>query len=188
MTLFSRSFVFPTVNRCLLSLALFVGLSSSAANYIQPPGHFGGFDSDEHIAVADDFQFAQDTLIRGINWWGGYFNPPIGLDNFTMRLYADNGGRPGQLVDEFSVGPITKTATGNFVNPGLYAEFRYSASLQLPFEAEAGNRYWLSIVNPPRDRWLWEASSSPLNPRSATQFQWWPLAALLRQTPLLNLL
>lgn len=166
MTHFRQRTVQSAVNKHLLWLLIGVGVGGPAsADYLQSPGHFGGFGSDGGIiTVADDFRFDQNTLIGGLNWWGGYFNPPPGPDNFTIRLYTDNAGQPGLLLTGFNLGPITKTPTGSFVNPGLYAEFRYSADLLSPFEAKAGDRYWLSIVNPPRDIWLWEASGNPLNP------------------------
>lgn len=40
---------------------------------------------------------------------------------------------------------------------------KYSAALATPFRAEAGVTYWISIVNSPRDHWLWEASGSTAN-------------------------
>jgi hypothetical protein len=178
MKLLNRSFVYSIVNRCLIALVLCARISSSAADYLQKPGHFGGFGSDGGvITVADDFQFPQNTLLGSLNWWGGYFNPPPGPDNFTIRLYTDIGGQPGWRVSGFTLGSITKQPTANFVNPGLYPEFRYSANLLSPFEAQAGVRYWLSIVNPPRDIWLWEASASALNPgvqRSFDGVTWQP--------------
>jgi hypothetical protein len=145
----------------LLSLAI---VSSATADYLQSPGHFGGFGSDGGvITVADDFQFTQDTVIGRLHWWGGYFNPPPGPDNFIIQLFADNGGQPGSVLSDFSLGSVAKFSTGNYLNPGLYPEFRYSAELLSPFQAQANVRYWLSIINPPRDIWLWEVSASPVN-------------------------
>ena len=68
-----------------------------AANFLQPPGHFGGFGSDGSVfSVADDFQYSETTPVRGLAWWGGYFNPSSEPDEFTVRLYADDKGRPGE--------------------------------------------------------------------------------------------
>ena len=143
-----------------------VGLSAvdlvQAANFLQPPGHFGGFSSDGSVfSVADDFQYAEETPISGLNWWGGYLNPPSGPDEFTVRLYADDEGRPGTLLQQFDFDSVTKESTGQFVNggPQLYSEFRYSVAFEKTFLAKAGVTYWLSIINPPRDSWLWEASA-----------------------------
>jgi hypothetical protein len=146
----------------LLVFANSIVVRSSAADYQQLPGHFGGFDSDGgDIAVADDFQFEQETLLGSINWWGGYFNPPSGPDNFTIRLFSDSGGQPGSLLGQFAIGAADKVATGQFV--GLHPEFKYSANLPAPFLAEAGAKYWVSIVNPPRNFWLWEGSATTVN-------------------------
>jgi len=147
--------------------------------YQQLPGHFGGFSSDGSvITVADNFQVGQDTLIGGLSWWGGYLNAPPGPDNFTICLYSDNGGQPETLLEQYAFGAVNAVATGQFVNaPDLYPEFEYSANLPAPFLARAGVTYWLSIVNPPADIWLWEASASALHPgveRSFNGNSWEP--------------
>lgn len=144
--------------------------------YEQSPGHFGGFGSDgKIITVADDFQLSQRTLIHGITWWGGYLSTQLSTptdDNFTIRLFSDNGTTPGALIQTFNVGNnAARTPTGNFVNPpdptsGFpgRAEFLYSVTLPIDFAAEANTRYWLSIVNvPSSDSWLWEVSGSQIN-------------------------
>lgn len=173
----------PMSHRAFFSVII-AGLSSvsagQAASFLQSPGHFGGFGSDGSVfSVADDFQFAEGTSISGLNWWGGYFNPPSGTDPFTVRLYADDGGRPGTLLQQFVFDSVAKESTGQFVNggPRLYPEFRYSAVLGKPFLAEAGATYWLSIINPPRDTWLWEASASLADlgvQRSFSRQDWLP--------------
>ena len=152
-----------------------------AQNYVyeQLPGQFGGFSSDGIVlTVADNFELDQNALISGLVWWGGYFNPPPGSDNFTISLYSDNGGQPGTVLEQYDLGVVNAVATGLFVNPpDLYPEFEYSANLPTPFLAQAGVTYWLSIVNPPADVWLWEASASPLDPgveRSFNGGAWQP--------------
>ena len=161
-----------------------VGLSTlsvaQAASFLQPPGHFGGFGSDGSVfSVADDFQYAEATPISGLNWWGGYLNPPSGPDVFTVRLFADDDGRPGTLLQQVVFDSVSKESTGQFVNgvPQLYSEFRYSATFEKPFLAEAGVTYWLSIINPPRDTWLWEASAGTADfgvQRTLGQEDWLP--------------
>jgi hypothetical protein len=149
--------------------------------YEQSPGHFGAFGSDGQVgSVADEFQLDQSALIRNITWWGGYdstveFPPPV-ADDFTIRLFADQSGKPGVLVGEFNVGnDANRVATGDFVNPPGppddfdpfpgRAEFKYSFDLPGSFVAKANTRYWLSIVNVPvTDGWDWEVSDSPINP------------------------
>lgn len=149
----------------LLVVAVVLGITTRAANVQQLPGHFGGFSSDGGTwTVADDFQFEEASVIGGLNWWGGYLNTQTRYDQFSVRLFSDDGGGPGSLLEEFTVGPVSRVATGQFVNaPGGYEEFKYSAGLATPFRAEAGVTYWISIVNSPRDLWLWEASGSTAN-------------------------
>ena len=145
--------------------------------YEQSPGHFGGFGSDgQVITVADEFQLDQAASIRNITWWGGYGNtvdfPPPVADHFTIRLFTDNGGKPGVLLETFKMANnVNRVATGDFVNPpdsslGFLgrAEFKYSFNLPRPFPAEANTRYWLSIINVPvSDIWVWEVSGSLIN-------------------------
>jgi len=159
----------------------FMVLSSTAAEaetivYEQSPGHFGGFSSDgQFITVADDFQLSQRMLIHSITWWGGYLSsylPNPADDNFTIRLFSDDGGKPGALIQTFDAGNnASRIATGNFVNPpdpfvGFEGrpEFQYSFTLSTDFPAEGNTRYWLSIVNvPSSDSWVWEVSGSQIN-------------------------
>ena len=153
--------------RFFSAITLVIATTSIAAEYQQGPGHFGGFSSaGTPITVADDFRFAEDTLVNRIVWWGGYFNPPATEpDNFTIRLFADDTGQPGALLATIAAGAVDRVATGQYVNPGLYPEFQYLLPLSSPFLAHAGQRYWISIVNPASGgNWLWEASSNSVNP------------------------
>jgi hypothetical protein len=146
-----------------IAFSILLGLAATnaaLADFVQLPGHFGGYGSDATIKVAEDFQFAQTSSIGKLIWWGGYFNPPPGPDSFTLQLYADAAGRPGQLLSGFDIGPITKTATGNLLRPDRpdIPEYRYSADLLSPFVTQAGAAYWLSIIYSPDNIWLWECS------------------------------
>jgi hypothetical protein len=170
MTTRKQELLFNNLSPCWRCLLIIIfGLWSvgvNAAGYQQLPGHFGGFGSDGgQWTVADDFQFGQDTLVGSLTWWGGDLNPPNGPDNFRVSLFSDSGGHPGSLLDVFDFGQVNAVATGQFVNaPDLYPEFEYSASFPTLFAARAGVKYWVSIVDLPADIWLWEASSSSLNP------------------------
>jgi len=148
----------------LFSLAI---LSSAAADYRQSPGHFGGFDSDNTIAVADEFVFDQDTAIKAVSWWGGHTDDASVPDDFAVRIFADNGGQPGALLADLPVAGIQQHRTGNYVNGesprrfGMYREYHYRLTLTAPLALKGGAKYWLSIVNR-SETWLWEASNSPL--------------------------
>jgi hypothetical protein len=155
----------------LIGLCVFA-VEARAGNYQQLPSHFGGFGSDGSvIAVADDFHLARNTYLGSLTWWGGYFNPPSGPDNFAVSLFSDDRGQPGSLLAHYTFAAVSTIATGKFVNaPNLYPEFEYSGRFSTPFFAEAGTKYWLSIVNPPRDVWLWEASANSSNPMVQRNF------------------
>jgi len=145
--------------------------------YEQSPSQ-GGFGSDGLVAtVADEFQLDQSALIRNITWWGGYAHdiqqPPPVADDFTMRLFADQSGKPGAVLRDFNLGnDVNRVATGDFLVPPSdffpdelgVAEFKYSFDLPGSFVAKANTRYWLSILNVPvADGWSWEMSDSLMN-------------------------
>jgi hypothetical protein len=126
-------------------------------HFSQTPGRFGGaLDDGARISVSDDFELIQDTAITRVRWWGGHSGPPPVADSFTLRIFADDGGHPGGLIQTLDVRAVDKIRTG--MNSGNQPEFEYLASLRRPFMARGGVRYWLSVVNPPGSVWLWEAS------------------------------
>jgi hypothetical protein len=126
------------------------------AVYTQSPGRSGGAGSDGlQITVADDFQLSEDTTITRIRWWSGYFGPAPVPDTFTLRLFADADGHPGELIRTLDLGAISKQRTG--LNTGNAPEFEHAVDLRTPFLAKAGVRYWLSISNPV-PVWAWEPS------------------------------
>lgn len=174
-----------------LSGLMFFPRAASAAGtivYEQVPGHFGGFDSQfsdavpdsQRIVVADEFQLDQPTLITTITWWGS--PRTFSADTFTLRLYADNGGQPGAILQSFeAVNNMSETSTGDFVNPpdpehdfeGV-PEVQFSFDLPTAFLADANTRYWFSVFTVPafdEVSWLWEASSSPLTTGVQRSFQ-----------------
>ena len=126
--------------------------------YRQSPHHSGGSSSDGgQVTVADDFQLTGDAVITRIRWWGAYFNPPPVPDTFTLRIFADGAGRPGELIRTLDLAQIARLRTWS--SSGNLAEFEYSADLRTPFLSRGGVKYWISIVNPPAQVWTWEASS-----------------------------
>ena len=154
------------MNRCralvpaVLFLCLLISPRAHAQSllYDQPAaGPFGGFSSNGlTLTVADDFQLANSASVQRIVWWGSY--PSIHLptpttDNFTLRLFADQQGRPGALLATFAAGnDVQRVGTTPF--------FIYTFDLPAAFQAQGGARYWLSIANvPSSDSWSWHASS-----------------------------
>lgn len=159
-------------------------LTASAAGatvYEQAPNHSGGFDSQfsnavpdsQRIVVADEFQLDQPTLIDNITWWGS--PRTFDADTFTIRLYADNGGQPGAILQSFDApNNIVETPTDDFVLPPDPAhnfdgipEVLYSFDLPTAFLAEGHTQYWLSVFTVPafdEVAWEWEDSSNSLHP------------------------
>ena len=57
----------------------------------------GESDFDFPFQQADNFSLAPGAeTIRDVHWWGIYafINTPTAPDNFTIRIFADNGGVP----------------------------------------------------------------------------------------------
>jgi hypothetical protein len=113
------------------------GLMSSQDDVVYP------FTSD----LADDFAGDGEDL-TGVGWWGGYWNgtavPP---DAFNVRVFADNGGMPGDMIYEHQTADYNETVG----SPNGYCT-------NMPaFNKADGATYWLSVqavlVFPPQ--WGW---------------------------------
>jgi hypothetical protein len=108
-----------------------------------------------HWTVADPFQLTETTDITRISWWGGYYNAtsygPPGSDNFTVHIFADNGGQPGAVIATYTPGDqVFRTMTGAKAElewPPFVAadEFFFSMALPAPLTLQANTRYWISI-------------------------------------------
>jgi hypothetical protein len=96
-------------------------------------------------------------------------------DNFTIRLYADDGGQPGAELASFAAGEVYRWGYDGdgyleFPTPGDpmsggVASFTYEYILPTPFAVQANTRYWVSIVNAaPDEAWRWQASDSANEP------------------------
>jgi len=129
----------------------------------------GGFASngDESLA-ADNFVLAEGAnTITDIHWWGFYnvFDSEA-VDDFTVFIYADNGGEPGAAPLHTFTNAVQTTANGTN-NSGVYPEFEYVMNID-PLELTAGTTYWLAIANdvtfegkgdPTADpSWVWSLS------------------------------
>lgn len=101
-------------------------------------------------AVADNFSGNGRSLV-GAGWWGVYWNGSTAQpDHFTVRIHADDGGRPGDVL--FSEVCVECEET--------YAEATtadYCVNFSAPFPTETGAVYWLEIgtalTYPPQ--WGW---------------------------------
>jgi len=105
--------------------------------------------------TVDDVTLATTTVVTGINWSGVYgpFITPdddfvaASEDNFEIRIYADNAGTPGGLLQTFAVGNAVNRTAG-IIRPFLGADtqsFNYSADINFTFDANT--THWLSVLN-----------------------------------------
>ena len=124
----------------------------ASANFSDNDPHpaFGTFD------IAEDFQLLFPAEIHRLRFWGGYDDDaPVATDEFTIRIYENDGGIPGAVLYE-EVGAATlRTATGAmfFRND----EYQYDVTLSSPLSLPAGT-YMLSIANNTvgsAGTWLW---------------------------------
>ncbi|MEQ9608765.1 MAG: PEP-CTERM sorting domain-containing protein [Kiloniellaceae bacterium] len=110
-------------------------------------------------AQADDFRLQPGgSTITGIHWWGKYggLATTSQPDNFTIRIFADNGGAPAlDALVELAVGAVDRTYPA--VDYGIHT---YSTQIE-PLVLAADTTYWLSIVNdttalgPDNHFWYW---------------------------------
>jgi hypothetical protein len=97
--------------------------------------------------VADDFVGTGD-LVYGVGWWGTYWSgAPFSPDGFNIRVYADDGGVPGDLLREQYVTEYEEEAGDPF---GFCANVH-------AFTPVDGVRYHLSVqavlCDPPQYGW-----------------------------------
>ena len=120
--------------------------------------------------TADDFALQSgNNTIRDIHWWGIYLldNTP-GTDDFTIRIFEDDGGKPSAInFQTVFTGNPGRADTGFDHTPlsGLFIADLYEYWVEVPaLTLTAGTTYWLSIVNntsdDDNDTWAWVTSST----------------------------
>lgn len=124
---------------------------------------------------ADDFTLPQAWTVSSLSWRGAYDydpnQPPPASDFFSITLFYDAAGVPGGTAYSFTTSsPNRQSLYPNTVNgnwSGL-TEYAYSVNLPVPFQAQAGVRYWLRIMantstwpvgNATGGSWGWETGS-----------------------------
>lgn len=148
----------------LLALA---GAASADVLYTQPwNGTSEAYSSQNdttggngNFATAyDDFVIGASSFLNGFNWTGVYFNPSVQgpIEGFTITLYDDAGGTPG---DAFAAGFFTDFNETFLGSPDGFVTYSYSVTFADFGPVDAGT-YWLSIVPdlgfPPQ--WGWAVS------------------------------
>jgi hypothetical protein len=171
---------FLRISIVALLFVLFAGFSSAAVIYDNgTPDKITGVPSDfawpNHMA--DDFVLSATvgTTITDAHWWGVYNpNDSPTTDDFTLRIYADQGGSPhtSPLHDIHVGSAVTRTDTGDdFVTTVTLDIYEYAAIVP-PISLSAGTTYWFSVVNDTtadtNDSWFWLSSSSQVGGNAHT--------------------
>jgi len=147
-------------------------------------GVLSDFDTDRQRQRADDFQlFSYGNTITEIQWWGVYGDGPVpAADNFTIRIFADNGGLPeSDPIIELAAGDVGRTDSGLDQDfQGGLDVYAYSYAVS-PITLDANTTYWLSIVNDTSGEavnWFWENSSGSGNTatRASDDGGWWTVS------------
>jgi hypothetical protein len=140
----------------LAFLLLLVGCGSALSAgilYDQPWDHLGNaFDSQDdptggqgNFATSyDDFALPSGGTVAMVGWLGMYSDTtsPRNLAGFTIAVYADAGGQPGSMLQDWHIsGDAGETPAGS---PQGVEFYQYSAGIS--FVAAAGTEYWLSVV------------------------------------------
>ncbi len=141
---------------------------SSAGALISSPGVYYPYPINETspgARVYDDFTLNSTYSITGIKWWGFYNPSPSVADAFTVRIYSDRP--PGTSYTSITYGP--SLTVGNFTINGFGIK-EYSITLETPFEATAGTKYWLSIYNETLN-WGWQIANPLYAPDGSGSIQ-----------------
>jgi hypothetical protein len=127
----------------LAAIALFSGAASASAVVFDQGYIGGGYASQKEIGgrgdfakFYDNFNLSSSTAVTGVNWYGtGSSGNPIA--SFLIQIWADTAG-PGGLL-------FTQTISGNANETAASGAYRYSATLDNAFQADAVTTYWISI-------------------------------------------
>lgn len=107
----------------------------------------GTLSNGTSITVSDNFVLDPGAnTLTGIRWWGYYggIDKIIPTDDFTVFIYADNGGTPAAAPLHTYTNTVGRTANGTSFF-GL-PEYEYFMEID-PLELTAGTTYWLAIAN-----------------------------------------
>lgn len=120
--------------------------------------------------VYESFVLTADATIQSVNWYGTdiveiFGVPPGNPESFLVNFYADGGsGVPGALLSTNTIGNYAGATFTGLKIQDIISIFSYQGTLATPFQATAGTRYWISIVDPTEfARWYWASGSGPDN-------------------------
>jgi hypothetical protein len=122
---------------------------------------FPGFEA------AESFTVPQTAEVVRIDWWGVYDNffgiglPPVDGDDFTLRIFADDGGVPDSVPFAEYTGLTDPGLPTGILDVGLAEIYRYSTTAPAGLVLTGGQTYYLSVVNnidllqQDNSTWLW---------------------------------
>lgn len=154
-----------------LSFAPFLGHAAelySQPYAVTPEGaYFSSTASD--LFQYDSFVLSANSTVQSVTWWGVDLNElvngatSINPGSFTVAIFADSGqGTPGAQLAVSTIGNSGNASiVGSLQGLSLY---QYSGTLSTSFNAVAGTKYWLGIVDATdNDDWFWATGSGPDN-------------------------
>ncbi len=165
-----------SITSVILSLFLLSTNASATVIYAQdldPSLTVGRFVSDFGTTTRRANKFtlsgAATQSINTISWLGTYGSlvTSPGADDFTLRVFADNGSGAPELsasVLDIDVGnAVNRAGTGGFSIFGRDI-YTYQASLGTDITLSSGVDYWLAVINDfsvisTSDSWSWAVSS-----------------------------
>jgi hypothetical protein len=126
--------------------------------------------------LAEAFTLADPSEVQSVVWWGrsegSFFNDLRNMESFTMVIFADAGGLPGNLL-------LSETALTANVNPVQVGtnpsgipiwEFQYAFSAPVTL---ASGDYWFSVgsdnFDPQGDGFYWHAAVPKVSDNFAAQ-------------------
>jgi hypothetical protein len=117
-------------------------------------GSISDLDFNPSFLTAESFSLsAQAATITDIHWWGYYNNGDDpgspGTDDFSIRVYGDNGGNPdsGNILLDINPGSANRTDTGLDNVNSAYGDL-YSHSVDIaPLDLADSTTYYASIFN-----------------------------------------
>ena len=116
-------------------------------------------------ATYDDFLFANGATITDVHWVGAYSFlgtlPVPSPTQFKLTFWQDDNGQPGASITTRTIAGDAGQAGSRTCIVATATCFDYSFDPISPFVADAGTRYWLSIVADLEDQaWYWATGSS----------------------------
>ncbi len=109
--------------------------------------------------IFDDFSLTTAEKLTGVGWLGVYldtrgpqFNPPTPkTETFEISIYADDNGRPGEMLfrESQAAAEVETTHLGDrpwAPDPSLHSYYSFKMEFkEISFIAQSGQNYWLSI-------------------------------------------